>query len=417
MRLGRVVGLATLLLSWGPTQSWAQAACASASGQAYQRVLAETWDMVGQRFYDPAMDGVDWARMLERYQPLACAASTDADLGATINAMLAELGASHTGYYAPDDPAYFQLLDIFLGGDRRGRLNRLFPNGRVSYPGIGVFTRAIEGRVFVTGVWDGAPGAKAGLMVGDEILAVDGAAFAPVGSFVGKVGRETALTLRRVAGGPILLLVVTPADIEPNQAFLDALKASVRMYAQNGTKIGYLRPWSYARPQIQAAIIETLSTGPLKDVDALILDLRDGWGGAQSDYINAFIPDGPLMTLRGRDQVLRYDSFRWQRPLVVLINGGTRSGKEYLAYAIQRHKLGRLVGERSAGALLAGSGFLLSNDALLEIAVAEVWVDGARLESVGVSPDIDVPFDIRYAGGKDPQLERALDILSKRGGD
>jgi carboxyl-terminal processing protease len=417
MRLGRILAFAATLMAATPATGWAQTACASASGQANQRVLAEAWDMVGQRFYDRAMHSVDWARALDRYQPRACAASGPAELGAAINAMLGELGASHTGYFAPDDPAYYQLFDIFLGGDRRGRLTRVFPSGKVTYAGIGIFTRRIDERIFVSGVWDGGPAAKAGLVVGDEILAVDGEMFEPVASFAGKVGRETALTLRREANGPALPLVVTPAEIEPNEAFLDALKASVRMFAQDGTNIGYLRPWSYARPQVQAAIVEALSTGPLQGADALVLDLRDGWGGAAASYIDAFIPGGPTMTYRGRDQTLRIESFRWKKPLVVLINGGTRSGKEYLAFGVQRHKLGRLVGERSAGALLAGSAFVLSNDALLEIAVAEVWVDGARLEGVGVSPDIEVPFDIRYANGRDSQLTRALDLLSKRGGD
>ena len=37
------------------------------------------------------------------------------ELPAAINAMLATLGASHTRYYTIDDPAYYQLADIFAG--------------------------------------------------------------------------------------------------------------------------------------------------------------------------------------------------------------------------------------------------------------------------------------------------------------
>jgi carboxyl-terminal processing protease len=38
-------------------------------------------------------------------------------------------------------------------------------------------------------------------------------------------------------------------------------------------------------------------------------------------------------------------------------------------------------------------------------------IDGKRLEGVGVKPDIEVPFDIRFTAGKDIQLERAKDEI------
>ena len=41
-------------------------------------------------------------------------------------------------------------------------------------------------------------------------------------------------------------------------------------------------------------------------------------------------------------------------------------------------------------------------------------VDGQRLEGVGVTPTIEVPFDPVYAAGRDPQLERAVQVLSDR---
>jgi carboxyl-terminal processing protease len=44
--------------------------------------------------------------------------------------------------------------------------------------------------------------------------------------------------------------------------------------------------------------------------------------------------------------------------------------------------------------------------------MSESRVDGERLEGRGVAPDIEVPFDFRYAAGRDPQLERALEVLS-----
>ena len=54
---------------------------------------------------------------------------------------------------------------------------------------------------------------------------------------------------------------------------------------------------------------------------------------------------------------------------------------------------------------------MLPDDSLLIVAVADVYVDGVRLEDVGVAPDVTVPFDVRYAAGRDPQREAALDEM------
>ena len=79
--------------------------------------------------------------------------------------MLAKLGASHTHYYTPEDPAYYQLADIFVFALEHRGLERVFPRGDVSYPGIGVFTEAdSQGRTFVTGVIEGAPAHAAGVL-------------------------------------------------------------------------------------------------------------------------------------------------------------------------------------------------------------------------------------------------------------
>jgi len=54
---------------------------------------------------------------------------------------------------------------------------------------------------------------------------------------------------------------------------------------------------------------------------------------------------------------------------------------------------------------------MLPDDSLLVLAVADVTVDGGRLEGKGVEPDVTVPFDIRYANGRDPQFDAAVERL------
>ena len=117
------------------------------------------------RFYDPRLNGLDWQEQRARFRPDAASARSRKDGAAVINAMLAKLGASHTHYYTPEEPAYYQLADIFVGALAHRGLERVFPQGEVSYPGIGVFTEADDqGRTFVTGVIEGAPAHSAGIL-------------------------------------------------------------------------------------------------------------------------------------------------------------------------------------------------------------------------------------------------------------
>src|ERR1700691_26291 len=152
-----------------------------ASAASYQADFDQVWEFVRDRFYDPHLNGLDWQEERARFGPQAASARSREDAAAVINAMLAKLGASHTHFYTPDDPAYYQLADIFVFALEHRGLERVFPRGDVSYPGIGVFTEIDnQGRTFVTGVIEGAPAQQAGVLLGDEIVSADNRPFRPV---------------------------------------------------------------------------------------------------------------------------------------------------------------------------------------------------------------------------------------------
>lgn len=374
-------------------------------------VFDEAARIVRENFYDRNMMGKDWNAVVARHRPQYLASDTVKARSEAINAMLAELDASHTMHVADIDPRYYQLVDIFRYG-LRDSLRKHLPNG-VSYAGIGVFTREIDGKTFVTGVIAGLPAEKAGVLVGDEIVTVDDKPFEPVESFRGKVGSVVKLSLRRARDGEVSPLDVRPALIEPGKTFVTAMHDGARIIEADGKRIGYIHIWSYAGERYQDALTEELSSGKLKDVDALIWDLRDGWGGAQPRYLDLFNARGPDMTFTERSGKTDFASFRWRKPVVALVNGGTRSGKEVLTYGFKKYGYGEVIGTQTAGALLAGRGYLLSDGSFLMVAVNDVAVDGERLEGKGVAPTIEVPFDVPYAAGRDPQLDRALEVLSE----
>jgi carboxyl-terminal processing protease len=368
------------------------------------------WQTVRDRFYDPHLNGLDWSAVRERYRADAAQATSDERLAQVINDMLSELHASHTRYYTTDEPEYYQLSGIFAGALRRRGLDRAFPGGRISYPGIGILSHpSTSGGSVITGVIEGTPAEKAGLLTGDEIISADGAPFEPVRSFRDKVGKQVILTLRRA--GASQQLPVTPVEIEPNRMFLEGLRASARIFQANGRRIGYVHVWSYAGYAYQEALERLLWEGLLKEADALIWDLRDGWGGAVPEYLDLFNLRAPIMQVTNRSGGHEIENVKWRKPVAMLVNGGTRSGKEVLAYGFKKYRLGEVIGTRTEGAVLAATAFLIGRGLLL-LAVEDVQVDGVRLEGVGVAPTIEVLGGPTSGGETDPQLDRAVALLS-----
>ena len=368
--------------------------------------MPEIGDLVRRHFYE----GEAVPRFEAAESALRGAGLSGGALSEAIDQTLASLGASHTGRYTPDEIEYYELFDIFaLGREVGNRARGIFrPDGLVNYPGIGMIARPINGKTFVTHVYHGGPADRAGIKLGDEVVAIDGAPYAPVGSFQGKVGRDVQVEIRRGAGEAAASLAVPVWAIQPTSLFRDAIRNSAKVFERNGRRVGYLRIWTFASAGVDHVLTDVLSSEPLKSADALVLDMRSRWGGAPPDAVDMFIGRSPTMTVTDREGEERIANFSWRQPVVGIIDEGTRSGMEILAHALKQAGV-PLIGTRTAGAVLAGRAFVLADDSLLLIAVLDVEVDGTQLEGNGVTPDIEVPVDIRYANGADPQLDRALE--------
>jgi carboxyl-terminal processing protease len=194
---------------------------------------------------------------------------------------------------------------------------------------------------------------------------------------------------------------------------LAATRDSWSLLSKNGRKIAYIHIWSWTSLAIQQAVTDAIAKSNAMGADAFVLDLRDGWGGADPNYLNIFNPNIPVLEEVDRTGKRSSQDAHIRRPAVILTNGGTRSGKEVIAYGAKKHHLATLVGEPTAGAVTFGQPFCLTDGSLLLLAVADAYVDGEHLEGVGVKPDTAVHFDFRYAGGNDSQLDAALDLLAR----
>ena len=329
-----------------------------------------------------------------------------------VDGLLASLGVSHTARITAGTVDYYELSDVFRYSIRRD-LRRLYPpDGEVAYDGIGIASRLIDGRRFVTDVYDEGPAARAGVKAGDEILSVDDAPFAEIDSFRGRTGETVTLGLRRTADADPLAVPVKVERIQPQEAFLAAIEGSMQVVGIGNRSIGVVHLWMWTSERVTSLLTRALAT-TFKDVDGLVLDLRSRWGGAPGDAGELFVGRTADMTVTGRDGVTRYVNTRFHKPIVAIIDEGTRSGMEILAYGLQKNGI-PLIGAPTAGDVLAATARLLPDDSLLELAVNDVTVDGVRLEANPVEPDIAVAFDVRYADGADPQMDAAIATLDER---
>jgi len=371
--------------------------------------------LVEAQLYDPSRLDAAWHAAVAAHRERWNRMSVAQDRARELRSLLATLGLSHTALYTPEQPAWAELMDLFREGPTRGAIARFFSDGVVRYDTIGIVATELDGAHFVADVFDGSPAAQAGVLAGDRILA---AAELPRTSDVRD--RQDSRVVQRLLlqrteseeTGPVL--DVERIRIEPEEMYLSAQRASARVIERASRRVAYVHLRSWASERFQSLLEEQLLHGELADAEALVLDLRGGWGGANADYLSLFDARMPELAMTSRSEPPEQIRSAWTKPVVLLVDGSTRSGKEVIAHAFKRHHIGPLVGERTAGAVLGGRPFVLKDGSLLMLAVSDVLVDGERLEGIGVEPDIVVPRELPYSAGRDPQLEAALDEAARQ---
>ena len=360
----------------------------------------KVWGIINDEFWDPNFNGVDWEDAKKRYRPKALAAKDHESFAAIVNQMLGELKTSHTRYYTKLDPGYY-ILRVVSGKPDAHRI------------GIGVVTKKIEKRHYVIAVIKSSPAEKAGILSGDWLVEVDDHSFHPIRSFENKADQELELIVQR---GPLestrQKLKVTPLNMKEKDRLGNDSHASLKTIEYKGHRFAYVRLWWLRGLEMKNALEYGINRA--NETEGIIIDIRDGYGGDMGyEFIAPFLQYGlgEVTVESTRRQQTFKSAAGCDKPVVVLINGGSRSGKETLAYLFKKTGRGVLVGERTAGYVTGGRKKDISSDSFLYYGVAMMLIDGKSLEGVGVEPDVVVPFDIRFAAGKDIQLERAKDEI------
>ncbi len=334
-----------------------------------------------------------------------------------INGMTEAVGdTGHTSFMTPEQ--------------RTARSNDL--SGK--YVGIGVrIDVATDGLPLIVGVFKDSPAQKAGLVAGDEIVAVDGKTTSGheineiVGWVRGEAGTSVAVTVKTGATG-------TPRDVSMVRA--DVATTPVSWTLVPGTKTALIRLEQFsagAADDLKAALTEARAAG----TDRLILDLRGNPGGYvnEADAVaSQFLKSGIVFIERGADgnetkHEVQPGGLATDLPLVVLVDGGTASSAEIVSGALQDAGRAQIVGVKTYGTGTVLGEFPLSDGSALRVGTVE-WLTptGRRIWHEGIVPNVVVerattvaavvpdavskmtPKEV--AALTDPQLARGLSLVT-----
>lgn len=230
----------------------------------------------------------------------------------------------------------------------------------------------------------GTPSARAGIRAGDKILKVDGVATSEYGfddtakHIRGPAGSEVTLTIQREGVEELLDFTLIREQITLED---------VRYSGMLDGGIGYIQLTKFSKnagPEIQAAI-EKMGK---KNLNGLILDLRGNPGGmlkAAVEVSDLFLPKGKeIVSTKGRthESVEAYSAenppLYGDKPLVILVNGGSASASEIVAGAVQDNDRGIIVGDTTFGKGLVQTVVPLSSTEAIKITTAKYYTPSGR---------------------------------------
>ena len=315
------------------------------------------------------------------------------------------------------------------------------------FGGLGLVVAMRAGQITVISPMADTPGARAGILAGDQIVRVEGQNVSgkPLGAVVkllrGDPGSSVTLTVRRPASGATKDYTLQRAIIQM-QMVKDI--HGQREFPLDANHIGYIRVTQFGdstADDLEAALVQLKKQG----LQGLILDLRWNPGGLLDQAVavcEKFLPRGQLIvSTEGRHQVDKYfaqggDEIK-NVPIVILVNLGSASAAEIVTGCLQDLHRAVVLGEKTFGKGSVQTIFPLDDGSALKLTVAKYYTPSHKvIHEHGITPDIlvpitdaeeaallgrdeggdlDAPADqppaVTAAGLPDEQLDRAEDLL------
>jgi carboxyl-terminal processing protease len=341
------------------------------------------------RVYDEAIDILerDYYRQVDRKDLL----------NQSLDHAVRSLDDRFSNYFAPRDFADFQQAT----------------EGR--FEGVGMSVEPVDDGLRVVSVYDGSPAQRGGLRKGDVITEVNGH------SIAGASSEESTTRIKGPAGTSVRLTVRTSGrtrelTLERAQVEIPVVRSQMRR--AEGRKVAYVRLAGFtagAHDSVGNAVHKLLGDG----AQGVVLDLRDNGGGLLNEAVDVasiFIPDGTIVSTRGRSRPRRVykatgGAIDAHVPVVVLVNDHSASASEIVTGALQDRHRATVVGTRTFGKGVFQEIEPLSNGGALDITVGEYFLpSGRNLGGGGVARGAGVTPNVKAKDNPKTPRDEALQV-------
>ena len=253
------------------------------------------------------------------------------------------------------------------------------------YGGVGIQLGYRNKEMTVISPMNNSPAQKAGIMSGDIIKKIDESevkdmSFNDAAAKIrGKRGTRVKLTIKRFGEKNTIDFILTRSSIDVKDVSYSGILSP---------ETGYIRLNRFSRFASRDFQKELVNLSK-KDINNLIIDLRDNTGGLLSAAVNILDmlteKDLPLVSTKGRTKESNRSFYSKRKPIissdikiVVLINQGSASASEIVAGAIQDLDRGIVIGEKSFGKGLVQTAYEIDKKRTIKITTARYYIPSGR---------------------------------------
>ncbi len=375
-------------------------------GREKLEAFRQAWTYLRDQFFDDKMNGVDWTAVRAAYEPRVAGARTPDEMRRILSMMLGELNASHMGISAPPQGTQVSL----------GRLAADFD--RAEYDAAG--------RLKVASVVPLGPAVLAGLKAGDYLVQVDGHAIGAHGNLDAlldhTVGKRIALSVAATATAAPREVIVKPIDQATEKALRYRQWVEQRreyVAKASGGRLGYVHMFDMSAGALAQLHVDLDADNHAKQ--GVVVDVRNNNGGfvnvyaidvlARRGYLNMMSRGYPSVSARSQ---LGQRSL--ELPTILVTNQHSLSDAEDFTEGYRSLKLGKVVGEPTAGWIIFTGAVTLIDGSVLRMPGSKIFAaDGTPMEMHPRPVDVPVirPVGESYSG-KDSQLDVAVAELLKQ---
>lgn len=387
----------------------------SPQGQAFftespKELIDEVWQIIDRQYVDGTFNQVDWQNVRKEY--LSRSYSTKEEAYKAVREMLEKLEDPYTRFM---DPEEFKSLQVDTSGELTG---------------IGIQIAADEKtkKLTVIAPIEDTPAFAAGLLAKDIIVKINGKSTQgmdvnqAVSLIRGQPGTQVTLTIER--NGQQKDYQIKRARIE-----LHPVRYSYQPSPTGG--VGYIRLTQFSA-NAASEMRDAIKDLEKKPVQGYILDLRSNPGGllfSSVEIAQMWLADGTIVSTvdRGGKKDIEKSNNRalTNKPLVVLIDGGSASASEILSGALQDNNRAMLVGTKTFGKGLVQSVRGLGDGSGLAVTIAKYFTPSGRdINKSGIAPDVIIELSEKQQEAlvsdrekigttADPQYAKALEVLKR----